>query len=179
VPRVFAHDRYRPGSEEAILAAHGAETEVDLDAVAGHGRRETVRTVVERIGQQNFRSRILVVYGHQCGICTTQLNLLDAAHIVPVPAGGTNETSNGLSLCKIHHSAYDNGLVRVFGDYRIVVNETATRRLRSSRRDGGLQSFRDILLPNLREPARPQDRPLAAYLEHGLALRGWQGAMGR
>jgi putative restriction endonuclease len=165
--------------DASARAARGAETQVDLDAVGGEGRKETIRTVIERVGQQNFRSRILAVYGHQCAVCTTQLNLLDAAHIIPVPGGGTNETRNGLSLCKIHHAAYDKGFVAVLGDYRIAVNETATRRLRLSRRDGGLQPFRDNLLPNIREPARPQDRPLAAYLEQGLILRGWQGVMGR
>jgi putative restriction endonuclease len=177
---LFADDEQATESLEdaTIEAAQGREAEVDLDAVAGHGRRETVRTVIERVGQQNFRSRILAVYGHRCAVCTTQLNLLDAAHIVPVPGGGTNETCNGLSLCKIHHAAYDKGLVGVFGDYRIKVNETASRRLSSSHRDGGLQTFRDNLLQSLREPARPQDRPLSAYLEQGLIVRGWHGIMG-
>lgn len=86
---LFADD---PGATRSLedaaeRASTGREKNVDLDAVAGHGRREAVRTIIERVGQQNFRSRILSVYGNQCAICSTQLNLVDAAHIVPVPGG--------------------------------------------------------------------------------------------
>ena len=174
---LFADD---PGATRSLedaaeRALTGREKNVDLDAVAGHGRREAVRTIIERVGQQNFRSRILSVYGNQCAICSTQLNLVDAAHIVPVPGGGTNETRNGLSLCKIHHAAYDRGLVGIFADYRVLVNETEATRLRQHVRDGGLHMFRQNLLTAIREPSRPQDKPSPEYLTKGLSMRGWQG----
>jgi putative restriction endonuclease len=155
--------------------AGGRDTSINLDAISGQGRREAVRTVVERVGQQNFRARVLAVYEHHCAACATQLNLLDAAHIVPVPGGGTNETTNGLSLCKLHHAAYDCGLVGIFPDYSIVVNEAEAQRLARSGRIGGLQAFREHLRHNLREAARAQDRPSPDYLSAGLLLRGWRG----
>lgn len=175
----FADDQQATNSLEdaTVRAALGRQTEVNLDAVIGQGRREAVRTVMERVGQQNFRSRVLTVYGNRCAVCSTQLNLLDAAHIIPVQGGGTNETANGLSLCKLHHADYDQGLVGIFPDYRVGVNETEAQRLLRSSREGGLQSFRDNLLPSLREPTRPQDKPSALYLTQGLQLRGWQGAV--
>jgi hypothetical protein len=46
-------------SEILAEAARGAD--VDLDHVAGHGRKEAVRTVIQRVGQENFRSRVLTI----------------------------------------------------------------------------------------------------------------------
>jgi putative restriction endonuclease len=46
--------------------------------------------------------------------------LLDAAHILPDrDERGNPEIPNGLSLCKIHHSAYDVGILGVDPDCRI------------------------------------------------------------
>ena len=174
---LFADDLQAVSSLEAAAAdvSQGRGRAVDFDAIGGAGRREAVRTVMERVGQQNFRSRVLAVYGHQCAVCSTQLNVLDAAHIVPVPGGGSNETRNGLSLCKLHHAAYDRGLVGVFPDYRITINELEAKRLERGKRDGGLATFRQNLLGTLREPQQFNDRPSPDYLRTGLLLRGWQG----
>jgi hypothetical protein len=48
--------------------------------------------------------------------------LLDAAHIVPdSDAMGEPRVSKGLSLCKLHHAAFDSFLVSVTPDYSIQV----------------------------------------------------------
>jgi putative restriction endonuclease len=48
--------------------------------------------------------------------------LLDAAHIIPdnLPEGKST-IENGLSLCKLHHSAYDAFIIGVTPDYIIQV----------------------------------------------------------
>jgi putative restriction endonuclease len=48
--------------------------------------------------------------------------LLDAAHIIPdnMPEGKST-IENGLSLCKLHHSAYDAFIIGVTPDYVIQV----------------------------------------------------------
>ena len=48
--------------------------------------------------------------------------LLDAAHIIPdnMPKGKST-IENGLSLCKLHHSAYDAFVIGVTPDYIIQV----------------------------------------------------------
>ena len=58
-----------------------------------------IRRVIERVGQENFRTRILTVYDFCCAVYGVQSELVEAAHIIPVPAGGTNRTSNGVALC--------------------------------------------------------------------------------
>ncbi len=44
------------------------------------------------------------------------VDLLDAAHILSDSDGGQPVVTNGLSLCKIHHAAYDRGIVGVRPD---------------------------------------------------------------
>ena len=58
-------------------------------------------------------------YANQCAICRLkELRLLDAAHIVAdVEARGEPTVTNGLSLCAIHHRAFDQNLVGVSPDY--------------------------------------------------------------
>ena len=50
--------------------------------------------------------------------------LFDAAHIIPdnMPEGKST-IENGLSLCKLHHSAYDAFIIGVTPDYIIQVRE--------------------------------------------------------
>lgn len=157
------------GGEEDIEE----EPAVDLDRIGSHGRREVVRQVRERVGQENFRARVLAAYRRHCAMCALQLNLVVAAHIVPVHADGTNETSNGLALCFLHHEAYDRALLTADDQYRIRVNEIALRRLRRIRRNSREAEFLNFLRPELFLPDRRQNHPSPEYLLRGMAIRGW------
>jgi len=150
-----------------------AEARVDLDRIGSHGRREVVRTVMERVGQENFRARVLTAYRRHCAMCGLQMDLVVAAHIVPVNVKGSNETSNGLALCFLHHEAYDRAFVVPDEDYRIRINESAVARLRRLERNSKEQEFRQFLRTELFLPGRDVDRPSPAYLKRGMELRGW------
>ena len=50
--------------------------------------------------------------------------LLEAAHIRPDSQGGSAKISNGMSLCKIHHGAYDSEIIGISPDYKIHVRES-------------------------------------------------------
>lgn len=153
-----------------------AEPEIDLDRIASHGRRQAVRTVMERVGQENFRARVLAAYRQHCAICGLQLNLVVAAHIVPVNAEGTNETSNGLALCYLHHEAYDRAFVMADEGYRIQVNEPALERLRRINRNSKEREFVAFLRRKLFLPERHRDHPSREYLRRGMEIRGWPTA---
>ncbi len=79
--------------------------------------------VKKRMHQEEFRDNVLSVYGCQCALCKIRhLPLLDAAHIVPDKHElGLPKITNGLSLCKIHHAAYDANLMGISPDYKIHV----------------------------------------------------------
>jgi len=63
-------------------------------------------------------------YDSRCSICSLrELRLLDAAHIVgDLEPGGAATVRNGLSLCAIHHRAFDQDLVGVSPDYVVQVS---------------------------------------------------------
>jgi putative restriction endonuclease len=161
-------------AESEILADATRGAAVDLDRVAGDGRREAVRKVLERVGQGNFRLRVLSVYDYCCALCDVQLDLVEAAHIVPVQIGGDNRTSNGLALCSLHHAAYDRALVGITPDYRTRTNPDYIRRLRTIDRFRGVEAFRENLRDVIIVPDREQDRPDPDALDLGLRIRGWQ-----
>jgi putative restriction endonuclease len=87
-------------------------------------RRYVVREVKQRIHQAQFRGAVLPAYSDRCAICRLkEVRLLDAAHIVAdAEEAGTPVVSNGLSLCSIHHRAFDEDLVGVAPDLRVHVS---------------------------------------------------------
>jgi putative restriction endonuclease len=91
-------------------------------------RTYAVRETLVRLHQGQFRALVMRAYRDRCTICQLrELRLLDAAHIVQdIHPGGLAEIPNGLSLCSIHHRAYDQDLVGVSPEYKVHV---ATRLL--------------------------------------------------
>lgn len=87
-------------------------------------RRYVVREVKQRIHQGQFRGVVLPAYRDRCAICRLrEVRLLDAAHIVPdVEEAGEPVVSNGLSLCSIHHRAFDEDLVGIAPNLRVHVS---------------------------------------------------------
>ncbi len=86
-------------------------------------RRYAVRETRVRLHQSRFRGRVLMAYRDACAICRLkEIQLLDAAHIVgDAQPTGEPVVSNGLSLCSIHHRAFDQNLVGVSPDYVVHV----------------------------------------------------------
>jgi len=87
-------------------------------------RRYAVRETRARLHQARFRGRVLVAYSGRCTICSLkEARLLDAAHIAgDLEERGEPIVPNGLSLCSIHHRAFDENLVGVSPDYTIHVS---------------------------------------------------------
>lgn len=88
----------------------------------------TKREVNERMGQNFFRNAVLSAYNYQC--CVTGINvpqLLIASHIKPWAKSDdyTEKINprNGLCLNALHNRAFDQGLITLDGQYRIVVSE--------------------------------------------------------
>jgi putative restriction endonuclease len=90
-------------------------------------RREYVTSIVRRrLHQQAFRARVIEAYRTRCAFCRLRhQELLDAAHITAdADATGEPVVSNGLSLCKLHHAAYDRHFLTVRPDYIIEVRRS-------------------------------------------------------
>lgn len=68
---------------------------------------------------------MLDAYSRQCTMCRLQhVELLDAANIISdSEKDGLPIVQNGLSLCKIHHAAFDKNIIGINPDYQVKVRE--------------------------------------------------------
>ncbi len=90
-------------------------------------RREYVTSIVRRrVHQQAFRARVIEAYRTHCAFCRLRhQELLDAAHITADSLEtGEPVVSNGLSLCKLHHAAFDRHFLTVRPDFTIEVRQS-------------------------------------------------------
>jgi putative restriction endonuclease len=86
-------------------------------------------SVRQRLHQRAFRERVLDAYRHQCSFCRLRHEeLLDAAHIIgDTEPMGEPVVRNGLSLCKLHHAAFDSHFVGLRPDYVLEVRPDIRR----------------------------------------------------
>ena len=120
-----------------------------------------------RVGQAEFRQRVMQAYRRQCTICNFKKEpLLEAAHIIPHAQEGRPEVPNGLSLCKIHHGAYDLHILGIDPDYTVHINRDMLEEKDGPMLKHGFQELNEhkILLPRKLEN-RPNQDNLAERFE--------------
>ncbi|MGA2640528.1 MAG: HNH endonuclease [Spirochaetia bacterium] len=112
----------------------------------------------QRLHQGAFRDIVINAYGCRCTVCRLgHTQLLDAAHIIPDnDMRGTPIVQNGLSLCKIHHAAYDTDILGISPDYEVHISRKVLEERDGPMLRHGLQELNGtrIILP-----ARAADRP--------------------
>lgn len=136
------------------------------------------RSIVERRVRLAYRvwdfsHRVRRAYDHRCAICGVSLGLVEGAHIIPVAwPGSTDETTNGLALCRNHHVAYDRGLISISPEYRVEVSVAYRNRLDLAEPDQlWLSDAHGALLRVV--PRHPAERPKPEYLALGRSARRW------
>lgn len=110
----------------------------------GNARKQYVTRMTRvRMHQQGFRVRVLEAYARRCAVCRLRhTNLLDAAHIIPDrEEAGVASVRNGLSLCKLHHAAYDDDLIGIRPDLVIELPERVREEKDGPMLLHGLQEF--------------------------------------
>jgi putative restriction endonuclease len=79
------------------------------------------REVITVLGQQRFKFRVFQRYGPKCALCDMRVReVLDAAHLRPRSARGTDDPRNALVLCALHHRALDAGLFAIHPDTLVI-----------------------------------------------------------
>lgn len=125
-------------------------------------REYAERAVKQRLHQPEFRGRVLLAYDHMCAVCTLRHGrLLDAAHIIgDGKPHGAPVIENGLSLCKIHHAAYDANLLGISPEYQIRINRTLMEEADGPMLRHGLQEMdcRPLTVPKSRTDLPSKDR---------------------
>ncbi len=137
-------------SYDSIPAADFAQQSIDGESAMGI-RRYAMRLTKTRLHQSTFREFVLDAYSGQCAICRLQhRELLDAAHIIPDnEEEGDPIIANGLSLCKIHHAAFDSNFIGITPDYIIKVRQDLLDEVDGPMLEFGLKRLEDtkIILP--------------------------------
>jgi putative restriction endonuclease len=129
-------------------------------------RRYAVREMRVRVHQARFRGRVLPAYRERCAVCRLkEVRLLDAAHILADAERGEPAVSNGLSLCTIHHRAFDQDLVGIDPRYTVHV----ARRLRDDEDGPMLELLKDAHGSVIELPAKRTWRP-----DHELLARRFE-----
>lgn len=158
----------------ALLDRLDAVSEREIEAIPNPARQQVIAQITRKYRAHDFRSRVLGAYGHRCAFCGLQLNLVDAAHIVPVAySASTDETSNGIALCKLHHAAFDRNLLSIDEAYRIELSQTESARLHSENRHGGMSAFQKNLKPAIILPHDRRDYPEQRYIVKAREIRKW------
>jgi putative restriction endonuclease len=128
-------------------------------------RRYRIVAVRQRVHQVWFRSQVLHAYRCRCAVCSlSRRALLDAAHIIEdVDPAGVAAVSNGLSLCKIHHSAYDQNLLGIDPDLRVHIARDLLEEIDGPMLQHGLKEMHGQKLLAL--PSQALDYPARDRLE--------------
>ena len=139
------------------------------DPVDENQRRYVERLTRQRLHQPVFRVRVLTAYGNQCAMCRLRYPaLLDAAHILPDGhPRGAPVVPNGLSLCKMHHAAYDENLLGVRPDLVVEVRRDVREQIDGPMLRHGLQEMGGVRLldPRTRAARADPDRLEERYEE--------------
>ena len=128
-------------SEKSIITtkrySQEIETQILYDPAENYARRVTKQIEGETIEAREeelilrshiFRKAVLAVYDKQCAISGLKIDpikqtmLIDACHIVPFSQTFDDTIRNGISLSPTFHRAFDNGLIAIGDDYRLLVH---------------------------------------------------------
>ncbi len=160
-----------------MLAATPEEERQFIDSSADENqatRRHEIVQIVRAYRDARFRPAVMRAYNRRCAICQYAMKLVDAAHIIPVSdPHSTDEITNGIALCGVHHTAYDTGLLGIQSNYRIIVNPQQEHRLAELRLGNGLPDFKGRLPQAITLPSVIETRPDPAKLILGLRARRW------
>lgn len=111
-----------------------------------------------------FRQGVLTAYEHRCCVCGYDLHVggrlagLEAAHIRALYAKGPDVVPNGLSLCVVHHDAFDRGAFTIQDDRRTIA---CSQQLSGTSRMEWLTDFHG---QRITDPRSSGDRPAENFL---------------
>jgi putative restriction endonuclease len=157
-PKVQPQNGLQPQTQTPMLLSDNYE----------QARRVYLTSIVKyRVHQRSFRERVLQAYKEQCAFCRLKhALLLDAAHIIADREDlGEPLVINGLSLCKIHHAAFDANIIGVTPDFHIRIRDDILRETDGPMLKHGIQALENqkIILPGSRQQWPDRDRLSIRY----------------
>ena len=125
-------------------------------------RLYVTRQAKVRVHQRRFSAQVVAAYSTRCAVCRIRhKELLDAAHILrDGHPRGDPVVPNGISLCKIHHAAFDANILGVSPECVVAIREDVLREIDGPMLEHGLQGFhgRPLKMPRLAASHPDRDR---------------------
>ena len=127
-----------------LIAASG-----DLHDPAAQHRAKIATSRLIR--DRQFSKAVVVAYDARCAMCGLDLDLVVAAHILPVAAAGSKDiVPNGIALCENHHRLFDSHRVFIAPEsFQIQLHPSLATQ---ARRDNVSRQFIEALNSDLRTP---------------------------
>ena len=125
-----------------------------------------------KVRDAGFRQAIMRLYDYTCAVCELRIVTMDgesaaeAAHIIPFRVSQNDDARNGISLCKLHHWAFDRGLFSLSERHTVIVSELMSDKRPTEWRLTELED-KCIQLPN-RVQLRPAEEAMAWHRDNVL-----------
>jgi putative restriction endonuclease len=177
-----APDEFGPKSEQLLHDLMTDDQAKDVEVVARgerlvtrsrplappSGASEAMQWVRARRGQSFFRGSVLAAYDGAC--CITGIpdeRLLEAAHIKSWTAAPEHRHNprNGLCLSKLHHAAFDEGLITFDEDLRVVLSRELREHLPQESVRENFARFEGVAISRAVQNAEPAGEFLAWHRE--------------
>lgn len=180
----LAHLRQKYGSLQAALFGIGQEPTADeieeeksvleevVDSPPQLTENEEQYTMSRRRARDSAFARLVKeTYGSKCAFCGSERETAkgnpeaEAAHIYPKEEGGSDDVRNGISLCKLHHWAFDTGWLSISDEYQILVKEEPGR--------NGYDEFKELEGDEIHLPEKEGVKPHPMFLAEHRQLNGF------
>lgn len=125
-----------------------------------------------KIRDTTFKTAIREIYDDTCVICgkkrysKADYPEVQAAHIFPVEKEGSDDLRNGISLCRLHHWAFDGGLFVINDDFKIKVREEI-------KNDSNYEEIYSFDNKKIKLPQNPKLYPAKIYLKAHREIHGF------
>jgi putative restriction endonuclease len=136
---------------------------------------ERKRVISERLQRDaKFAALVRAAFDEMCAVCGVQLNLVEAAHVIPVhDPMSRDEIWNGIALCRNHHRLFDQRILRIAPEGNVSCPKEEVDFLRQTGRLGG---FGECLKPYLDTAIRfprywNSNRPHRVKFQDALSIR--------
>jgi len=118
--------KYLPNDEQIIEEQQQLQEEAQTEAPSLTADTTSKTTSIQRKTRSSaFSTNVKILYNNQCSVCRRERYTVahypevEAAHIYPKEKNGSDDLRNGLALCKLHHWAFDIGLLYLDDNYVI------------------------------------------------------------
>ena len=166
----FKEEIYSLISEEKQISEYSQKILQQVDHAFAIDKPFVPFRAKKRTRKNGFRRAIMRIYTYTCVVCEIQILTLDgesvteAAHIIPFKNSGNDDVRNGISLCRLHHWGFDNGLISFTDAYKVIVSELMVEKGPSEWKFVNLMD-KKILVPENKEHY-PAQEALLWHREH-------------